>query len=165
MMRFCISVISQTPPILYPSYNIPLLGISQVIKHVLHVTIVETFTLFNYCAICWRFNMIDIFSIMFNHTNVIINIILIGAFILNLIFAFTIIFMERRSAGSIWAWLLVLVLIPILGFIIYLFIGRQIQRDHIFSLNDEDKIGIEMIVNEQLEALKMMIFQKAIIKL
>ena len=104
--------------------------------------------------------MIDIFSIMFNHTNVIINIILIGAFILNLIFAFTIIFMERRSAGSIWAWLLVLVLIPILGFIIYLFIGRQIQRDHIFSLNDEDKIGIEMIVNEQLEALKNDDFSK-----
>ena len=87
--------------------------------------------------------MIDIFAITYNHTNVIINVILIGAFILNLIFAFTIIFMERRSAGSVWAWLLVLVLIPILGFIIYLFIGRQIQRDHIFSLNDEDKIALK----------------------
>ena len=43
--------------------------------------------------------MIDIFAITYNHTNVIINVILIGAFILNLIFAFTIIFMERRSAG------------------------------------------------------------------
>ncbi|MEJ7371080.1 hypothetical protein WL558_14005, partial [Staphylococcus caprae] len=45
--------------------------------------------------------MIDIFAITYNHTNVIINVILIGAFILNLIFAFTIIFMERRSAGSV----------------------------------------------------------------
>ncbi|SUM34218.1 cardiolipin synthetase [Staphylococcus gallinarum] len=47
--------------------------------------------------------MIDIFSLTFYHTNVVINVILISAFILNLIFAFTIIFMERRSAGSIWA--------------------------------------------------------------
>ena len=91
--------------------------------------------------------MIEIFSMSLNYTNVVINIILITSFILNLIFAFTIIFMERRSAGSVWAWLLVLVLIPILGFIIYLFIGRQIQRDHIFSLDEDDKIGIEMIVS------------------
>lgn len=104
--------------------------------------------------------MIDIFSMSLNYTTVVINIILITAFILNLIFAFTIIFMERRSAGSVWAWLLVLVLIPILGFIIYLFIGRQIQRDHIFSLDEDDKIGIEMIVNEQLEALKNDDFSK-----
>lgn len=104
--------------------------------------------------------MIDIFSISLNYTNVVINIILITAFILNLIFAFTIIFMERRSAGSVWAWLLVLVLLPILGFIIYLFIGRQIQRDHIFSLDEDDKIGIEMIVSEQLEALKNDDFSK-----
>lgn len=104
--------------------------------------------------------MIEIFSMSLNYTNVVINIILITSFILNLIFAFTIIFMERRSAGSVWAWLLVLVLIPILGFIIYLFIGRQIQRDHIFSLDEDDKIGIEMIVSEQLEALKNDNFSK-----
>ena len=104
--------------------------------------------------------MIDIFAIMYNHTNVIINVILIGAFILNLIFAFTIIFMERRSAGSVWAWILVLGLIPILGFVVYLLFGRQIQREHIFSLDEEDKVGIEMIVNEQLEALKNDDFSK-----
>ncbi|ANQ64771.1 cardiolipin synthase [Staphylococcus equorum] len=104
--------------------------------------------------------MIDIFSLTFNNTNVILNIIFLGAFILNLIFAFTIIFMERRSAGAVWAWLLVLVFIPILGFIIYLLFGRQIQRDRIFTLDEEDKIGIEMIVNEQLEALKNDEFSK-----
>ena len=53
--------------------------------------------------------MVEIYSMSFTHFSLIINIILIAAFILNLIFAFVIIFMERRSAGSIWAWLLVLV--------------------------------------------------------
>ncbi|MDG0843925.1 cardiolipin synthase [Staphylococcus equorum] len=104
--------------------------------------------------------MIDIFSLTFNNTNVILNIIFLGAFILNLVFGFTIIFMERRSAGAVWAWLLVLVFIPILGFIIYLLFGRQIQRNRIFTLDEEDKIGIEMIVNEQLEALKNDEFSK-----
>ncbi|MBU0439238.1 cardiolipin synthase [Staphylococcus succinus] len=104
--------------------------------------------------------MIDIFSISYSHTNLIINVLLISAFILNLIFAFIIIFMERRSAGSIWAWVLVLVFIPVLGFIIYLLFGRQIQRTHIFSIDEKDKIGIEMIVKEQLEALKNDEFSK-----
>ena len=79
-------------------------------------------------------NMVEIVQLSFSHSSLIINIILITAFILNLIFAFIIIFMERRSAGSIWAWLLILVFLPIVGFILYLLLGRQIQRKHIFKL-------------------------------
>ena len=78
--------------------------------------------------------MVEIYSMSFTHSSLIINIILIVAFILNLIFAFVIIFMERRSVGSIWAWLLVLVFLPIIGFILYLLLGRQIQRNRIFKL-------------------------------
>ena len=104
--------------------------------------------------------MIELFTMFYHNSNVILNIVLISAFILNLIFAFTIIFMERRTAGSIWAWLLILLLIPLLGFIVYLLFGRQIQRKHIFKIDENDKIGIEMIVNEQLEALKNDDFSK-----
>ena len=98
--------------------------------------------------------MLEVFTMALHHSNIIMNVILIGAFLLNLIFAFIIIFMERRTANSIWAWLLVLVFLPLIGFILYLLLGRQIQRDQIFKLNKEDKIGLEMIVDEQLEALK-----------
>ena len=97
--------------------------------------------------------MLEVFTMALHHSNIIMNVILIGAFLLNLIFAFIIIFMERRTANSIWAWLLVLVFLPLIGFILYLLLGRQIQRDQIFK-NKEDKIGLEMIVDEQLEALK-----------
>ena len=109
--------------------------------------------------------MLEIFTMALHHSNIIMNVILIGAFLLNLIFAFIIIFMERRTANSIWAWLLVLVFLPLIGFILYLLLGRQIQRDQIFKLNKEDKIGLEMIVDEQLEALKNKISLKATIKL
>ena len=109
--------------------------------------------------------MLEIFTMALHHSNIIMNVILIGAFLLNLIFAFIIIFMERQTANSIWAWLLVLVFLPLIGFILYLLLGRQIQRDQIFKLNKEDKIGLEMIVDEQLEALKNKISLKATIKL
>ncbi|RIM75044.1 cardiolipin synthase, partial [Staphylococcus arlettae] len=41
-----------------------------------------------------------------------------------------------------------------------LLFGRQIQRKHIFKIDESDKIGIEMIVNEQLEVLKNDDFSK-----
>lgn len=104
--------------------------------------------------------MVEIYSMSFTHSSLIINIILIAGFILNLIFAFVIIFMERRSAGSIWAWLLVLVFLPIIGFILYLLLGRQIQRNRIFKLKKEDRKGLAMIVDEQIEALESDDFSK-----
>lgn len=64
--------------------------------------------------------MVEIYSMSFTHSSLIINIILILCLYIKLNFAFVIIFMERRSAGSIWAWLLVLVFLPIIGlFYIY----------------------------------------------
>lgn len=82
-----------------------------------------------------------------------ISVLLITAFMLNVVFGFVIIFMERREAGAIWAWLLVLLFIPLLGFILYLLFGRQIQRKSIFNLDEQDKIGLEHIVNEQIKAI------------
>ena len=109
--------------------------------------------------------MIEVFTMALHQSNIIINILLVSAFLLNLVFAFIIIFMERRTANSIWAWLLVLVFLPLVGFILYLLLGRQIQREHIFKLAKEDKVGLEMIVDEQLEALKSKTFLRVIIKL
>lgn len=82
------------------------------------------------------------------------NYVLLGLFILNISFVFTIIFMERRSAGSIWAWILVLSLFPIIGFILYLLFGRQIQRKSIFKISEKDQKGLNQLVNQQLVALK-----------
>ena len=104
--------------------------------------------------------MIEVFTMALHQYNIIINILLVSAFLLNLVFAFIIIFMERRTANSILAWLLVLVFLPLVGFILYLLLARQIQRELIFKLAIEDKVGLEMIVDEQLEALKKQDFSK-----
>ncbi|RIN91330.1 cardiolipin synthase, partial [Mammaliicoccus sciuri] len=75
-------------------------------------------------------NYFSYFSFDFS---IIVSVLLITAFILNVVFGFIIIFLEPREAGAIWAWLLVLLFVPILGFILYLLFGRQIQRKSIFN--------------------------------
>ncbi|MFL8983836.1 PLDc N-terminal domain-containing protein, partial [Mammaliicoccus sp. RAM2] len=95
-------------------------------------------------------NYFSYFSFDFS---IIVSVLLITAFILNVVFGFIIIFLEPREAGAIWAWLLVLLFVPILGFILYLLFGRQIQRKSIFNLDEQDKIGLEHIINEQIKAI------------
>ncbi len=63
----------------------------------------------------------------------ILTILLSILFVLNFIFAAVVIFMERRDAGSTWAWLLVLLYIPFLGFILYLVFGQNLSRKRLFD--------------------------------
>ncbi len=59
-----------------------------------------------------------------NDLGTLFTIILAIGFIINLVLAFIIIFLERnrRTASSTWAWLFVLFVLPLIGFILYLFL-------------------------------------------
>ncbi|SMO60591.1 cardiolipin synthase [Melghirimyces algeriensis] len=83
-----------------------------------------------------------------------ITILLSVLFILNLLFAAIVIFMERRDASSTWAWLLVMFFIPILGFILYLIFGQNLSRKRLFDWEDINKIGIEDLISKQIQSLK-----------
>ncbi|WP_236015733.1 cardiolipin synthase [Planococcus soli] len=48
--------------------------------------------------------------------------------ILNLVLAFFILFFERKTASSAWAWILILFFVPIAGFILYLLFGRSLRQ-------------------------------------
>ena len=76
--------------------------------------------------------MVEIYSMSFTHSSLIINIILICLYI-KLNFCVCYYLYGAPSLGSIWAWLLVLVFLPIIGFILYLLLGRQIQRNRILN--------------------------------
>jgi cardiolipin synthase len=52
--------------------------------------------------------------------------------ILNIIFIILLIFFERRDPTATWGWLLILTLIPILGFVLYLFLGLTPRKRKIF---------------------------------
>ena len=51
---------------------------------------------------------------------------------LNIFLAIVLIFLERRDASSTWAWLMVLFFIPVVGFLLYLMLGRQLRKKHLF---------------------------------
>ena len=61
---------------------------------------------------------------IFNDIN--FDIVLTIFLIINTILAFSIVFLEYQTTTSSWAWILVLFLIPYLGFILYLIFGRPI---------------------------------------
>jgi cardiolipin synthase len=61
---------------------------------------------------------------------------------INLIFAIIIVFFQRRDPKSVWAWLLVLYFVPILGFIFYLLVGSDMHKRKIFVTKGiEDRIN------------------------
>ncbi|WP_210122637.1 cardiolipin synthase [Staphylococcus sp. GDY8P196P] len=51
-------------------------------------------------------------------------------FVINIALAFIIVFLDRdrRDATATWAWLFLLFVVPILGFIIYIFFGRAVRK-------------------------------------
>ncbi|MBQ3031675.1 MAG: PLDc N-terminal domain-containing protein, partial [Anaerotignum sp.] len=66
-------------------------------------------------------------------------LILIGFIILvgNIILSGLIVFFERRNPSSTWAWLLVLVFVPVLGFLVYMVFGRNSRREKMFLQKEE----------------------------
>lgn len=61
---------------------------------------------------------------------------------INLILAVIIIFFQRKDPKSVWAWLLILYFIPVLGFIFYLLIGTDMHKAKLFRTKEiEDKLS------------------------
>ncbi|QTD39596.1 cardiolipin synthase [Sporosarcina sp. Te-1] len=83
-----------------------------------------------------------------------ISIIVTAVLILNIFLAIALIFLERRDPTATWAWLLVLFFIPFFGFFIYLFLGRQLRERQLFRWEDRNKIGIDQLINYQIESIE-----------
>ncbi|GCA67410.1 major cardiolipin synthase ClsA [Mediterraneibacter butyricigenes] len=56
--------------------------------------------------------------------------------IINILLSLLIIFFQRRSPQTVWTWLLVLYFIPILGFVLYLIIGQDFHKSHMFKMKE-----------------------------
>ena len=60
----------------------------------------------------------------------------------NVLFAIVIVFFERRSPKSVWAWLLLLYFVPFLGFAFYLLLGMDLHKRKMFRIKEvEDHIS------------------------
>ncbi|WP_251716212.1 cardiolipin synthase [Lactobacillus agrestimuris] len=74
--------------------------------------------------------------------------------LINIGFAIWTVFRSRRDIASTWAWLLVLTVFPYVGFIIYLFLGRQLSHDEIFAIQTEQQKARDQFLSQQHKLLK-----------
>lgn len=58
--------------------------------------------------------------------------------VLNTLFALITVFREPRDIAATWAWILVLTLIPVLGFLLYSFAGRKLPARRLFAYQKQD---------------------------
>ncbi|CAH1191897.1 Major cardiolipin synthase ClsA [Paenibacillus auburnensis] len=70
--------------------------------------------------------------------------------ILNIILAAVVVFIERRDIGSTWAWLMVLFFIPVVGFLFYIFFGRQLKQRNFYNLTAEERMYLQSAIDEQM---------------
>lgn len=68
--------------------------------------------------------------------------------VVNTIGAAITVFRKPRSIASILAWLVTLVFIPVVGFILYLFCGRGLDRETVAKFKREDARKTDLITNK-----------------
>lgn len=60
----------------------------------------------------------------------------------NGLFAIVIIFFQRRDPKSVWAWLMLLYFVPVLGFVFYLLLGQDMRKRKMFQIKElEDQLS------------------------
>ncbi|OPA77863.1 cardiolipin synthase [Paenibacillus selenitireducens] len=74
--------------------------------------------------------------------------------VINLILAIAVIFIERRNVGTTWAWLMVFLFLPGVGFIFYLLFGQNISKRKIYKIRKDQHEQIEQIVRMQQERFR-----------
>ena len=76
-------------------------------------------------------------------------------FYINIVLSIFIVFFQRREPRTVWAWLLVLYFIPILGFVLYLFLGQDHNKRKMFKTKE-----IEDILNSEIRRQENKIINK-----
>jgi cardiolipin synthase len=79
--------------------------------------------------------------------------ILFPLYVINIPFAISIIFIERKNPTAALAWLAVLFFIPALGFVLYLIFGQNFHREKLFKLKAEDDKKLKFILYQQKKEL------------
>lgn len=77
--------------------------------------------------------------------------ILLLIILVNEVAAIFTIFREKRDIAATWAWLLVLTLIPGIGFILYAFFGRKLPHKRLERIKSQTRLKLRQALEEQKE--------------
>ncbi|AHF10291.1 MULTISPECIES: cardiolipin synthase [Dehalobacter] len=75
-------------------------------------------------------------------------------YIINILLACTVIFLERRNPTSTLAWILVLFLFPAGGAILYFMFSQNLTRKKMFQLGAEEHLKYAALLNKEIEDLQ-----------
>ncbi|WP_423189579.1 cardiolipin synthase [Alkalibacterium sp. f15] len=81
--------------------------------------------------------------------NIIFTLFWIVIFLNSILALFTVFREKERDIAAIWAWLLVITMLPGFGFVIYLFLGRKISKEKTFDIQSQERIGMSQLVESQ----------------
>ena len=79
---------------------------------------------------------------------------LIAILVADLIFAITIVFFDTKNPADVWAWLLVLYFLPVLGFVLYIFFGQNYRKKKMFRLKHDADMAFRRLIELQKSELK-----------
>jgi cardiolipin synthase len=72
----------------------------------------------------------------------------------NIAFIIVVIFFERKDPSATLAWVMALTFVPIVGFVLYLFLGQNYRRERMFRAKQEDDQRLRSIIDLQQKALR-----------
>ena len=75
--------------------------------------------------------------------------LLLAIVVINEIAALFTVFREKRDIAATWAWLLVLLLLPVVGFIIYAFLGRKLPQRRLERIKSQTQLKLKQAVDRQ----------------
>jgi len=84
----------------------------------------------------------------------VVSLVVSAVLVANIILAGLVVFIERRDVGTTWAWLMVLLFVPTVGFVVYLFFGRRFRPSSYLNLSREEKMYLDTAVDRQILQLK-----------
>lgn len=75
-------------------------------------------------------------------------------FFLDIIFAITVVFFERKNPSATVAWVMALLLLPVIGFVLYLFLGQNYRKQRMFHLKKEADQKLRDFIGSQKKEVK-----------
>lgn len=83
----------------------------------------------------------------------VISILLTIMIVINIMLGAAVVFLERKSVSSTWAWLMILNFLPIVGFILYMILGQNLSRRKIFKWDHTVHQRTKELVSKQMLAI------------
>lgn len=74
-------------------------------------------------------------------------------FLVNIVIALTIIFLERKNPSATLAWILILFFVPVVGFLFYIVFAQNIARKKIFKISEKEQRVIRDNLTDQINSI------------